>query len=42
MDGCPLFVLKEQGRREVYIVVAGEGGSGGRWGGGKWRPLKTR
>ena len=26
MDGCPLIVLKEEARREVYdIVVAGEG-----------------
>ena len=31
VDGCPLIVLKEQARREVYdIVAAGEGGSGGR------------
>ena len=31
MDGCPLIVLKEQAKREVYdIVAAGEGVSGGR------------
>ena len=35
MDGCPLIVLKEQAKREVYDIVAAGGGE-------QWRPLKTR